>query len=71
MNNPTASPSQIRKRGIEALYKQLGPKETVRFLHELESGSGNYTTERKKWLENYTLEEVYAELQKRKRAKKK
>jgi hypothetical protein len=41
----------IHKQGIGALIKALGPVDAVRFLQFYDSGSGDYTKERKQWLE--------------------
>jgi len=37
---------EIRKHGLEALARELGPVGTVRFLGQFETGSGGYSTER-------------------------
>ena len=41
----------IHKQGIDALVKVLGPLDAVRFLQIYDPGSGDYTKERKQWLE--------------------
>jgi hypothetical protein len=43
--------NEIHKQGIDALLKVLGPADTVRFLQIYDPGSGDYTEERKVWLE--------------------
>ena len=42
---------EIHKQGIDALAKVLGPVDAVRFLQIYDPGSGDYTKERKQWLE--------------------
>lgn len=42
---------QVRREGFEALLKQLGPVDTVRFLQQYEFGQGDYTAERSAWLQ--------------------
>jgi hypothetical protein len=42
---------QVRREGFEALLKQLGPVDTVRFLQQYEFGQGDYTAERGAWLQ--------------------
>jgi len=42
--------SEIRKEGIEALSKALGPIDIARFISNFDHGSGDYTTERQQWL---------------------
>jgi len=43
--------NEIHKQGIDALVKVLGPVDAVRFLQIFDQGSGDYTRERKQWLE--------------------
>ena len=54
--------SEIRKKGIEALTEALGPVGMVRFLHQFESGKGDYTKERKIWLKEYDINSVVEEI---------
>jgi len=46
MSTQTMSPVVLRKAGLEAVAKALGPLGLVRFLQQFETGSGNYTKER-------------------------
>jgi len=57
-NNPAA----LRKAGLEALAKELGPLGMALFLRQYESGYGDYTAEREELLKGVTLEEVEHEL---------
>ena len=41
---------QIRRKGLHALHRALGPVGMVRFLQQFETGSGDYTKERHAWL---------------------
>jgi hypothetical protein len=43
--------NEIHKQGIDALVKVLGPVDAVRFLQFYDQGRGDYTKERKQWLE--------------------
>ena len=60
--------SHIRKTGIKALAEALGPIDMVRFIQSFELGSGDYTKERRQWLDQ-SIEEIAEEI-KRKRAKR-
>jgi len=62
MDVQTLSPSQIRKVGVEALTKALGPIGMVRFLHFFETGVGDYTRERGKWLGDPSIREIVEEI---------
>lgn len=68
MKSQTMSPNEIRKLGIESLFKALGPTGMVRFLQQFDTGTGDYTAERHKWLENLECDDVAREIEaKRKR----
>ena len=54
--------SKIRKKGLEALSDALGPVGMVRFLHQFESGVGDYTEERKAWLNDYDIDSIVEEV---------
>jgi len=43
--------NEIHKQGIDALVNVLGPIDAVRFLQIYDQGTGDYTQERKQWLE--------------------
>jgi len=46
----TMTLEQIRQAGLEALDLDLGPVGMVRFLQQFETGQGNYSVERHRWL---------------------
>ncbi len=54
--------SELRKKGIEALSKALGPVGMARFLYQYESGTGDYTKERNLWLDEYDIDSVVKEI---------
>jgi hypothetical protein len=41
---------EIRKEGIKALERHLGPDGMIRFLQQFDRGSGDYTKKRQAWL---------------------
>jgi len=43
--------NEIRIQGFEVLVKNLGPADAIRFIQSYSHGSGDYTKERKTWLE--------------------
>jgi hypothetical protein len=61
--------SEIRKEGIHALTKTLGPVDMARFIQSYETGSGDYTKERQEWLPD-NLAEVKAGLVERQKKRK-
>ncbi|MEL6136492.1 MAG: hypothetical protein AAFR42_03650 [Cyanobacteria bacterium J06628_6] len=56
------TPTEIRSRGLKALFDALGFVGMVRFLHQFDSGSGDYTRDRDQWLGNPTVQELAAEI---------
>ena len=59
------SPAGIRKAGLEAVAKKLGPLGMVRFLQQFETGRGDYTKERGQWLSDLDMKAVVAEIRKK------
>jgi len=49
---------KIRTQGLDALQRALGAVGMVRFLQQFESGQGDYTVERGKWLDPLSLEQI-------------
>ena len=43
--------AQIQSEGYDALVNALGPEDAIRFIQSYSHGSGDYTKERKQWLE--------------------
>jgi hypothetical protein len=56
------TPNQIRKAGIDALVKTLGPVGMTRFLQQFDPGKGDYTKEREQWLGRISIEQVAKEV---------
>ena len=62
MDAHNMTPNEIRRAGLDALTQGLGTVGMVRFLQQNETGWGDYTADRSKWLENTTLADIKAEL---------
>ncbi len=56
------SPMEIRRAGMDALFKALGPSGFIRFMQQFEPGRGDYTTERHAWLDGLSLESIVDEI---------
>jgi len=54
--------SVIRKMGIEALSKALGPVGMAYFIQQFDRGEGDYTAERKALFADVTMEDLMGEL---------
>jgi len=50
MNTLTPTLEALRRAGLEALARELGPVGMARFLQQFESGRGDYSVERHQWL---------------------
>lgn len=57
--------AEIRRLGIEALTKALGPAGMARFMQQFEMGSGDYTRDRDEILGNPTVDEIFSRIEKR------
>jgi len=69
MDIQTLNPTMVRKAGLEALAKSLGPVGMVRFLQQFEVGSGDYTKERNEQLEGMSVKSIVKEIKSRRREK--
>ena len=69
MKAQQTNPAILRKMGLEALCKSLGPLGMVRFLQQYETGTGDYTKERDLWLKDIDIESIVTELRHRQKRK--
>ena len=47
---------QIRVTGLAALMEKLGPDGMIRFLQQFETGTGDYSTERHQWIDQWDMD---------------
>ncbi len=52
----------IRKEGLNALVKKLGPDGMIRFIQQYSSGSGDYTRDRHLIIDDYSIDEIVKEI---------
>jgi len=64
MNVQAMTKETIYNEGIDALNERLGATGTVRFLQQTETGWGDYTEERSKWLGDPDLNELGKKIKK-------
>jgi hypothetical protein len=57
-NNPVL----LRRAGINALTKELGPLGMALFLRQFDNGYGDYTAERDELLDGTTIEDIERDL---------
>jgi hypothetical protein len=65
------TPSEIRTLGFEVLLRELGPEGTIRFIQQYETGRGDYTRNRRKWLPKKTVKELGKQIVKERQTKSK
>ncbi len=61
--NPSSrklSPNELRRVGIDALVKSLGPLGMVKFIQQFDTGKGDYTKERSELLGSLSLDAINA-----------
>jgi hypothetical protein len=61
----SATPAELRRVGIDALVKALGPVGMARFLQQFDPGHGDYTAQRYAILGNPTVDELMDEVERR------
>ena len=52
------TPVEIQYAGSAILAQELGPIGFIRFIQQYELGKGDYTTERRQWLDRLTVDDV-------------
>ena len=63
MNPAVMTLEQIRLTGLQALARDLGPVGLVRFLQQFETGHGDYTAARRRWLGERTVQDLAQEIE--------
>ncbi len=56
---------EVETTGLAVLARELEPVGLIRFLQLFETGSGDYTKKRHQWLDDQSLDEVLARIEKR------
>ena len=60
INNMTDE--DFERHAFAILQRELGPDGLARFLRLNRAGSGDYTCDRQKWLQDASIEDILAEL---------
>jgi hypothetical protein len=61
---------EIRQKGLDALFRELGPLGMIRFLQQFEPGHGDYARERRKWVDRTSMGELRSAIQARQSKKR-
>ena len=64
-NRPSVD--ELIKTGIALLCRELGPVNTMRFLHQYTLDAGNYTEERDRQNGNATVDEIVEKIKQRRK----
>ena len=59
------SDEEFERHALGILRRELGVDGLVRFLRVYRAGSGDYTRDRHQWLEGATVEDIMAEVRRR------
>jgi hypothetical protein len=68
IDGSTATPAELRRAGIDALVKALGPVGMARFLQQFDPGHGDYTADRDRILGKPTVDDLMDELEHRRQS---
>ena len=52
------SDEELERHALEILSRELGPHGLARFLRACRSGSGDYTSERYRWLQETSVQDI-------------
>jgi len=52
------TPTELTRKGFQALVDALGYVDAVRFIKQFDQGHGDYTKNRTQWLDQLTLDEI-------------
>lgn len=68
MKTAARSISEINRQATYILFKEMGVVETIRFLNQFSVGQGDYTKDRKKWLDKITMDDAISQMKLSKKA---
>ena len=65
MTVPLKTLAEINQEAIRILSRQIGVANTLRFINQLTPGTGNYTEERREMCSGLELDDLVAEIKRR------
>jgi hypothetical protein len=57
--------AQVTQRATDALVKELGVVDAIRFLGQFRAGNGDYTARRQNFIQQVSVQELAAEIKSR------
>lgn len=64
MNRKVEETSEITAEAIRLLFREMGVAKTLKFLSQVSGGHGDYTKERQEAVDNRTVDDIIAEIEK-------
>ena len=58
---------ELHKAVLTLIRREMGPSALIRFLQMYSRGSGNYTEERRAWVDSLTSEEIHSGIEAKRR----
>lgn len=65
MNTTVEDTNEITVEAIRILFREIGVAKTLQFLSRVSGGHGDYTKERQETVDNRTVDDIVAEIMKR------
>ncbi len=69
MNLNAHTIAEINQKATHILFQQLGVVDAFKFLNQFSLGHGDYTQERKQWVDSLSLEDIMAGIQEQRNAR--
>ena len=69
MTLPLKPIAEVTQEAFRLLSREIGLANTVRFINQFTSGEGNYTEDRKDIFAGMTLEDIVADIRRRRPAR--
>ena len=54
--------SEVTQRATNALIREIGVVDTIRFLNQLRAGAGNYTVEREQLFKGMSAKDIISDI---------
>jgi hypothetical protein len=60
--------ADITQTALKVLYREIGVVNTLRFINQFTTGQGNYTQEREQLFADVTLDDIVADIKRKRTA---
>lgn len=62
MKTAARSIFEINRQATQILFKEMGVVKTIRFFNQFSVGQGDYTKDRREWLDKITMDDAIAQI---------